>query len=54
MANTEIARMANGGYLIEYVTPPKLDIPKCPWKHPDTCKECPVKCEKGEENGNHN
>lgn len=39
-----LATMTNRGGLLEvqYVTPP--EVKPCPWKHPETCRECPVKC----------
>ncbi len=41
----QIARMENGGYLIE-VTPPKdkLYPVRCPWESPESCKGCNLKC----------
>ena len=35
-----IAKMENGGGLLEATTTPK-DV--CPWRNPDTCKACKIK-----------
>lgn len=37
-----IAQMENGGWLIEGGAS-RADT-ECPWKHPETCKHCPIKC----------
>ena len=37
-----VAQMENGGGLIEGKAA-RHDT-ECPWKHPETCRECPIKC----------
>jgi len=39
-----IARMENGGYLIEGKQELDPGPAECHWKHPETCKHCPIKC----------
>ena len=37
-----VAQMENGGGLIEGKA--QRSDAECPWKHPETCRECPIKC----------
>jgi len=38
-----IAKMENGGGIIEVTPPPDKLYPKhCPWALPETCKHCPL------------
>ena len=38
-----IAKMENGGGIIEVTPPPEKIYPtKCPWALPETCKYCPL------------